>query len=213
MARNESTRKLRHFRVRHLVKTLRATGTASLAVLAARNQCPACLRRCGPGCWRPWLWRPCQPWSREVPAGGASIQLTVNAQIANTPDVFTRAMLAGDARAVAATYTVDGYQLPPHHPAVKGRAAIQQRYEAFFKGPVKMTAFAISPIESTIGATSRITLGLQHSSCCCLTERPSPRQASTSRFSNASKASGAPVLNAQQRRAGDAVFFGSMTGK
>lgn len=57
---------------------------------------------------------------------------------------------AGDARAVAATFTVDGDELPPHHPAVKGRATIQQRYEAFFKGPVKMTAFAISPIESTI---------------------------------------------------------------
>ena len=44
-------------------------------------------------------------------------------------------MLAGDAQAVAATFTVDGYELPPHHPAVKRRAAIQQRYETFFKGP------------------------------------------------------------------------------
>jgi uncharacterized protein (TIGR02246 family) len=86
----------------------------------------------------------------QAPSGRAPVQPTVNVQIANTADAFTRAMLAGDARAVAATFTVDGYELPPHHPAVNGRAAIQQRYEGFFKGPVKMTAFAISPIESTI---------------------------------------------------------------
>lgn len=86
----------------------------------------------------------------QAPSGGAPIQPIVNAQIAKTADAYTQAMLAGDARAVATTFTVDGSERPPHHQAFKGRAAIQQRYEAFFKGPVKMTAFAISPIESTI---------------------------------------------------------------
>ena len=151
MARNESIRELKQFRVPHVVKTLLAAGATSLAVLA-------CMQSVS------WVFATMRTRilatmalasmsamvAAQVPSGGAPIQPTVNAQITKTADAYTRAMLAGDARAVAATFTVDGYELPPHHPAVKGRAAIQQRYEAFFKGPVKMTAFAISPIESTI---------------------------------------------------------------
>ena len=146
MARNESTRKLKQFPVRRLVKTLLATGTASLAVLACvqsmswvfatlRTRMLAAVALASMSAMV----------AAQAPSGGAPSQPIVNAQIAKTADAFTRAMLAGDARAIAATFTVDGYELPPHHPAVKGRAAIQQRYEAFFKGPVKMTAFAISP--------------------------------------------------------------------
>jgi uncharacterized protein (TIGR02246 family) len=151
MARNESTRELKQYRARYLVKTLLAAGTASLAWLA-------CMQSLS------WVFTTLRTRTlatvalasvsamvaAQAPSGGAPIQPRVNAQIAKTADAFTQAMLAGDARAVAATFTVDGSELPPHHPAVKGRAAIQQRYEAFFKGPVKMTAFAISPIESTI---------------------------------------------------------------
>jgi uncharacterized protein (TIGR02246 family) len=151
MARNESTWELKQFPVRRLVKTLLAAGTASLAVLAwmqsmswvfttLRNRMLATVALASMSAMV----------AAQAPSGRAPVQPTVNVQIANTADAFTRAMLAGDARAVAATFTVDGYELPPHHPAVNGRAAIQQRYEGFFKGPVKMTAFAISPIESTI---------------------------------------------------------------
>jgi hypothetical protein len=191
MARNESTRELKQFPVRHVVKALLAAGTVSLAVLA---------------CMQSMLWVFTTLRTRmlatvalasmsamvaaQAPSGGAPIQPTVNAQVAKTADAFTRAMLAGDARGVAATFTVDGYEMPPHHPAVNGRAAIQQRYEAFFKGPVKMTAFASRPSNQRSRATSRITLGPPHSACCCLTERPSPMWPSTSRFSNAYKASG-----------------------
>ena len=46
--------------------------------------------------------------------------------------------------------TVDGYLMPPHVPAAKGQAAIQQGYETLFRGPVKITEFAISHIEATI---------------------------------------------------------------
>jgi uncharacterized protein (TIGR02246 family) len=78
------------------------------------------------------------------------MQRTVNAQIVKVSDVYTRAILTSDARGLAALFTVDGYLLPPHVPAAKGQAAIQQGYETLFRGPVKIMEFAISHIEATI---------------------------------------------------------------
>jgi uncharacterized protein (TIGR02246 family) len=151
MARNESTRELKQFRVRHLVKALLAAGTAAVAVLACMQSMLSVLTTLRTRMLATVALASMSAMvAAQAPSDGAPSRPTVNVQIAKTADAFTRAMLAGDARAVAATFTVDGYELPPHHPAVKGRAAIQQRYEAFFKGPIKMTAFAISPIESTI---------------------------------------------------------------
>jgi ketosteroid isomerase-like protein len=50
---------------------------------------------------------------------------------------------------LAALFTVDGYLLPPYVPAAKGQAAIQQGYEILFRGPVKITEFALAHIEAT----------------------------------------------------------------
>ena len=65
-------------------------------------------------------------------------------------DAFARAVVAGDAGAVAAMFAPDGYELPPGQPAVKGRPSIEQRYRAFFNSRVKVAAFTISPIASSI---------------------------------------------------------------
>jgi uncharacterized protein (TIGR02246 family) len=78
------------------------------------------------------------------------MQWTLDPQIVKVSDAYTRAILKSDAREIAALFTVDGYLLPPHLPAVKGQAAIQQDYATFFRGPVKITEFAISHIEATI---------------------------------------------------------------
>jgi uncharacterized protein (TIGR02246 family) len=72
------------------------------------------------------------------------------AQIRTVADAFARAVVAGDARAVAAMFAPDGYELPPGQPAVKGRPSIEQRYRAFFNSRVKVAAFTISPIASSI---------------------------------------------------------------
>jgi len=49
--------------------------------------------------------------------------------------------------------------MPPHLPAEKGRAAIQQRYATFFGGPVKLTAFTLSHIEATIHGDVAYSVG------------------------------------------------------
>jgi uncharacterized protein (TIGR02246 family) len=77
------------------------------------------------------------------------MQRTVDPQIVKVSDAYTRAILTSDARGLAALFTVDGYLMPPHVPAAKGQAAIQQGYETLFRGPGKITEFAISHIEAT----------------------------------------------------------------
>ena len=52
-----------------------------------------------------------------------------DAAIRAVADMYVKATLAGDAKAIAALYTEDATEMPPNQPAIKGRAAIQQYYE------------------------------------------------------------------------------------
>jgi uncharacterized protein (TIGR02246 family) len=97
--------------------------------------------------------------SAQAPATARRTHAESTAPIASMADAFSRAVVGGDPRAVAALFTPDGSELPPGQPAVKGRAAIEQRYRAFFTGPAKVTAFTISPIESAVVGDLAYTVG------------------------------------------------------
>ena len=81
------------------------------------------------------------------------------APIRTVADSFTRAVVAGDARAAAALFAPDGYELPPAQPAVKGRPSIEQRYRAFFSSGVKVTSFTLTPIASSIAGDVAYDVG------------------------------------------------------
>ena len=72
----------------------------------------------------------------------------MDSEIVNVVEMYRRAALAGDAQAVAALYTEDAVELPACEPLVRGRTAIEQRYQKFFKGPVKRTTFTFSHLEA-----------------------------------------------------------------
>ena len=57
---------------------------------------------------------------------------------------YNEAVLAGDAAVIAAVYTEDATEMPPHMVARQGRAAIQEAYEAM---PL-MTAFTLTSSET-----------------------------------------------------------------
>jgi ketosteroid isomerase-like protein/heme exporter protein D len=69
--------------------------------------------------------------------------------IVKTADAYLKAVLAGDAAAVGATYREDAVEMPPSRPPLKGHAAIEQYYRELFQGPVKITAFTFSHLEAT----------------------------------------------------------------
>jgi uncharacterized protein (TIGR02246 family) len=73
-------------------------------------------------------------------------------------DAYTKAATAGDAKAVAALYTEDAMELPPNHPPVKGRAAIQEYYVAQF-AEAKVSGFTLTHWESTSHGDLAVDVG------------------------------------------------------
>jgi uncharacterized protein (TIGR02246 family) len=69
-------------------------------------------------------------------------------EIAKVSDAYVKASLAADAKAIAALYTEDAVEMPPSHPMVKGRAAIEQYYTKQFGGSAKLQSLALTKIES-----------------------------------------------------------------
>jgi uncharacterized protein (TIGR02246 family) len=81
--------------------------------------------------------------SGQAPAATKNIDQAIKA----VSDQYTKAVLAGDAAAVAALYTDDAIEMPPHEPPEKGRAAIQQYYERILKQG-KMSRFSLDHLET-----------------------------------------------------------------
>ena len=71
----------------------------------------------------------------------------IDAAIKAVADQYTKATLAGDAKAVGALYTEDAVEMPPNQPPVKGRVAIQQFYEKQFAAG-KIANFALDHMET-----------------------------------------------------------------
>jgi uncharacterized protein (TIGR02246 family) len=83
----------------------------------------------------------------QAPVSG---QPTIDPAIIRAADDYRTAVLAADARAVAAMYREDGIELPNCAPVTKGRAAIERRYQDFFAGPARVTAFTFRRLEATV---------------------------------------------------------------
>ena len=79
----------------------------------------------------------------QPPAKGGSVDTAIRA----VADMYVKATMAGDAKAVAALYTEDAMEMPPNQPPVKGRAAIQQYYEKQFAA-AKMANFFLTHLET-----------------------------------------------------------------
>lgn len=88
--------------------------------------------------------------ARTPPSGGVADEPSVNAEVIKATDAYRTAVLAGDARSVAALYRDDAIELPPCRTPVKGRPAIEQRYRDLFDGRAPITAFTFAHIASAI---------------------------------------------------------------
>lgn len=80
----------------------------------------------------------------QKPAGSSQ---DIDAAIRSVADRYVKASLAGDAKTIASLYTDDAIEMPPNQPIIKGRAAIQQHYEALFKSG-KASRFTLTHLET-----------------------------------------------------------------
>lgn len=85
------------------------------------------------------------------PLLSAQGQKSVPPPIKSITDAYTKAVLAGDAPAVAMLYAEDAVEMPPNRPLIKGRAAIQQYYDGLFK-QMKPAAFTLTHLDSHLSA-------------------------------------------------------------
>jgi uncharacterized protein (TIGR02246 family) len=83
---------------------------------------------------------------------------TPDPAVVKVSDDYTKATLAGDVKAIAALYTDDAMELPPNHPPIKGRAAIEAYYTAEFAA-AKLTAFTLTHWESAVHGDAAFDVG------------------------------------------------------
>ena len=79
--------------------------------------------------------------------------------IEKTAEAYRKAVLAGDATAVSATYSHDAVEMPPGCPPLKGRAAIEQYYREMFGGPMKITDFTFTHLQTSTAGNLGFTAG------------------------------------------------------
>lgn len=90
--------------------------------------------------------------SARTPEAQTPARTNLNAEIVKAADVFRRAVIAGDARAVAATYREDATELGPCGPPITGRAAIEEHYRRMFQN-MQVASFTFSHLDATMNGT------------------------------------------------------------
>jgi len=88
-------------------------------------------------------------------AVAATLVMAAAAQSASTPDpelvkigeAYRAASVAADVKAIIALYADDAVEMPPNHPMVKGRAAIEAYYVQQFQMG-KVTAFTLTHLDT-----------------------------------------------------------------
>ena len=89
----------------------------------------------------------------------AAAPAQVDPSVVEGADKYLKAVLAGDASAIAAMYGEDAVLMPSECPLLKGRAAIEQYYREWFKGPAKVTAFTFTHLESPVLGDTAFDVG------------------------------------------------------
>ena len=73
--------------------------------------------------------------------------------------MYRKAVLDGNAAAVAAVFREDAVEMPPCQRMVQGRGAIEQFYRGMFGGPVKVTRFTFNHLESSVEGEVAFDIG------------------------------------------------------
>lgn len=74
-------------------------------------------------------------------------------------EAYLKAVVDGDARAVAAMFNDDAILMPPNQRLLRGRIAIQHFYEGWCHSPMKPAAFSFDHLEATGSGDSAYDVG------------------------------------------------------
>jgi ketosteroid isomerase-like protein len=94
-----------------------------------------------------------------VPVPGPTPAAQTDPSIVEGSNAYLKAVLAGDVPAITAMFQEDAVVMPPNQPLLQGRAAIGQFYGGLCHGPVKLTAFTFSHLESSSAGETAYDVG------------------------------------------------------
>lgn len=82
-----------------------------------------------------------------------------DSSIVKRSDAYLKAIVAGDAGAVADMFEDNAILMPPNQPSLSGRLAIQHFYEGWCHSPIRPTAFTFDHVEATVSGDSAYDVG------------------------------------------------------
>jgi len=91
--------------------------------------------------------------------GAALMARHLDPAVVQRADAYAAAVLAGDPTRIAAFYTDDGIEMMPGREWVQGRNAIQKLHQELCGGPVKITGFSFTHLESSIVGDTAYDVG------------------------------------------------------
>ena len=97
-------------------------------------------------------------WAPIASASGPSARQN-DPSIVNRSDAYLKAIVAGDAGAVAAMFEENAILMPPNQPLLSGRLAIRHFYEGWCHSPIRPTAFTFDHVEASISGDSAYDVG------------------------------------------------------
>jgi uncharacterized protein (TIGR02246 family) len=95
----------------------------------------------------------------EAVSTGAVPPARVDPSVVEGADKYLKAVLAGDASAIAGMFRENAVLMPADCPLLRGRIAIDQYYRQWFQSPAKVTAFTFSHLESPVLGDTAFDVG------------------------------------------------------
>ena len=92
-------------------------------------------------------------------SGTALVARRLDPVVVQRADAYAQAVLSGDAGRMASFYMENGIEMAPNRTWAEGRGAIQALHQELCAGPVKLTGFSFTHLESSVVGDTAYDVG------------------------------------------------------
>jgi ketosteroid isomerase-like protein len=91
--------------------------------------------------------------------GAALVARHLEPAVVQRADAYAEAVLSGNTAKMASFYLENGIEMAPNRTWVEGRGAIQALHQELCAGPVKLTGFSFTHLESSVAGDTAYDVG------------------------------------------------------
>lgn len=92
-------------------------------------------------------------------AGGTFVARHLDPEVVHRADAYAEAVLSGNAERMASFYLENGIEMAPNRTWAEGRSAIQTMHEQLCAGPMKLTGFSFTHLETSVVGDTAYDVG------------------------------------------------------